>query len=86
MFTITQGPPTDQQVMVVWGIATYLVVAPLLLLAAALCGRSARANRRDGHDVAGAGVGVAAALRPSVPRDDRPVVAASAPPDVGAAV
>jgi hypothetical protein len=86
MFTITQGPPTDQQVMVVWGIATYLVVAPLLLLAAALCGRIARANRRDGPGAAVAGVGAAAALRPSVPREDRPVVVASAPPDVGAAV
>lgn len=86
MFTITQGPPTDQQVWVMWGIATYLVVAPLLLLAAALCGRLARANHRDGPDVAGTGVGAAAALRPSVPRGDRPVVAASAPPDVGAAV
>ena len=64
-------------------IATYLIVGPLLLLAAALCGRIARANRRD---EAGAETAAPAALPPAMPRGDHPAAEPSTAADIGAAI
>jgi hypothetical protein len=83
MFTLTQGPPTDQQVMVAWGIAVYMVLAPLIIVTGAVCGRIMRATRRDGRV---AGVETAAAPPLSVPRGDRPRAATSVAADIGAAI
>jgi hypothetical protein len=82
MFTITQGTPTDQQVMVIWGIVIYLIVGPLLLLAAALCGTIIRAKRNAAQTASAP----PAAFPPAEPRSGRLVAAPSTAPDISAAI
>jgi len=51
MLTVTHGQPTEQQIIIVCGIAAYLIAAPLFLAAAALCGRLSRPTRPPGQTV-----------------------------------
>ncbi len=86
MFTLTQGPPTDQQVLVAWGIALYLVLAPIGLLVGAVVGRIMRANRQDEPVGGESETEAAEMLHLPVPRGDRPAVAPPAAADIGAAI